>query len=191
MNRFDIPSIVTEMIEKAIEIDLIDASNVLAFGDTFGDDWAGIVNEIIQYAYSNIHVNDDHDIMCPYADNFYIWNSQKNRMTKTDEVEIPEDDRDVFDKRFEIFFNGAVQINHEYSAKSFPNIPPAKFSFKNNKRYMKIIRDGSVHCFVDKETGDVLKAASWSAPAKHARGNIFNDDNGLSGMGEYGPYYLK
>lgn len=26
--------------------------------------------------------------------------------------------------------------------------------------------------FIDLNTGDILKAASWSAPAKHARGNI-------------------
>ena len=28
---------------------------------------------------------------------------------------------------------------------------------------------GSVHCFVDKKTGEVYKAASWKAPAKHVR----------------------
>ena len=28
---------------------------------------------------------------------------------------------------------------------------------------------GSVHCFVDKQTGEVYKPASWKAPAKHVR----------------------
>ena len=28
---------------------------------------------------------------------------------------------------------------------------------------------GSVHCFIDKKTGEVYKAASWKAPAKHVR----------------------
>lgn len=27
----------------------------------------------------------------------------------------------------------------------------------------------SVHCFVDKKTGEVYKAASWRGPAKHVR----------------------
>ena len=60
-----------------------------------------------------------------------------------------------------------------------------KFVVKTGKRYYKIVqqefetwekskyygqyRDGSVHCFVDKETGDVYKPASWAAPAKHIR----------------------
>lgn len=32
----------------------------------------------------------------------------------------------------------------------------------------------SVVCFVDKDTGDILKAACWNAPAKGARGNIYD-----------------
>ena len=68
-----------------------------------------------------------------------------------------------------------------------------KFVVKTGKRYYKIVqqefetwekskyygqyRDGSVHCFVDKETGDVYKPASWSAPAKHIRFSFQNVDH--------------
>ena len=68
-----------------------------------------------------------------------------------------------------------------------------RFVVKTGKRYYKIIqqefetweksryygqyRDGSVHCFVDKETGDVYKPASWSAPAKHIRFTFQNVDH--------------
>ena len=68
-----------------------------------------------------------------------------------------------------------------------------KFVVKTGKRYYKIVqqefetwekskyygqyRDGSVHCFVDKETGDVYKAASWAAPAKHIRFTFQNVDH--------------
>lgn len=48
----------------------------------------------------------------------------------------------------------------------------------------------SVYCFVQKDNGDILKAASWKAPAKHARGSIFNADN-LQGCGPYGVQYLR
>ena len=60
-----------------------------------------------------------------------------------------------------------------------------KFVVKTGKRYYKIVqqefetwekskyygqyRDGSVHAFVDKKTGQVYKPASWAAPAKHVR----------------------
>ena len=36
--------------------------------------------------------------------------------------------------------------------------------------------------------GDLLKAATWKAPAKHARGNIID---GTAQYGEYGPSYIK
>ena len=57
-------------------------------------------------------------------------------------------------------------------------------TIKPGRKFIKIIRDNSVWGFVAKDdgmhkgvsmkTGDVLKAAGWSAPAKHTRGNIFD-----------------
>jgi hypothetical protein len=58
------------------------------------------------------------------------------------------------------------------------------------QKRVRIVREDSAHCFVDIATGDVLKAASWKAPAKHARGNIFDESNGLKWMGPFGPAYL-
>ena len=56
------------------------------------------------------------------------------------------------------------------------------FKIKTGKKYYKIVqmnfdtfqnrneyREGSVHAFVDKQTGQVYKPASWQAPAKHVR----------------------
>ena len=34
----------------------------------------------------------------------------------------------------------------------------------------------SVYCFVEKSTGNILKASGWKSPAKGARGNIFNKE---------------
>ena len=57
-----------------------------------------------------------------------------------------------------------------------------KFEIREGKKYYKVVqveydtfqnrneyRDGSVHAFVDKNTGNVYKPASWKAPAKHVR----------------------
>jgi hypothetical protein len=49
----------------------------------------------------------------------------------------------------------------------------------------------SVFCFVDRKTGDILKAAGWSAPAKHARGSVLDPDNRLRNVGPFGPAYLR
>jgi len=52
-----------------------------------------------------------------------------------------------------------------------------KFYIEEGRKYHKIIMetpDGSrsVHAFVDKKTGSVLKSASWKAPAKGERYNL-------------------
>ena len=51
---------------------------------------------------------------------------------------------------------------------------PIDYVIESGKKYHKVIFiDGggsrSVHCFIDKQTGDVYKSASWKAPAKGVR----------------------
>ena len=100
-------------------------------------------------------------------------------------------------KRYHIrTLNGNLSGNYpEYAREQLDAIENGtanlyKFVVKTGKRYYKIVqqefetwekskyygqyRDGSVHCFVDKETGDVYKAASWQAPAKHIRFSFQN-----------------
>lgn len=85
----------------------------------------------------------------------------------------------------------------ELNAK-FPKDKPYKdsFIFTTGKRFYKICRsrDGvkpnSSYAFIDKETGDLFKSASWNAPALHVRGNI-NDESGLNACNEYSVIYLK
>ena len=62
-----------------------------------------------------------------------------------------------------------------------------KFIIKKGRKYLKIVnqqfddmgayatyqyRDGSVHAFIDRETGDVYKPAGYNKPAKHVRYNL-------------------
>jgi len=92
---------------------------------------------------------------------------------------------------FKIFLDGCIKINHKYCDEWLDGGQKDDFSYTKGRKYIRVIRGGSVHCFVDMTNGDVLKAASWKAPAKHARGNIFNIDHGLGSMGEFGPAYLR
>ncbi len=45
------------------------------------------------------------------------------------------------------------------------------------RRTAPFIAGDSVYCFVEKETGNILKAASYKAAAKGARGNIFDPES--------------
>ena len=58
-----------------------------------------------------------------------------------------------------------------------PNSEPYKFYIESGRKYHKLImetngQNRSVHAFVDKKTGEVYKAASFKAPAKHVRYNF-------------------
>ena len=87
---------------------------------------------------------------------------------------------------------GILSANPEsdYAAQELNDIQTGKanlykFVIKTGKKYYKIVqqeyetwkqskyygqyRDGSVHAFVDKETGEVYKPAGWAKPAKHVR----------------------
>ena len=62
-----------------------------------------------------------------------------------------------------------------YSGKKYYKIVQQEFETWEKSKYFGQYRDGSVHCFVDKETGDVYKAASWRSPAKHIRFSLQNE----------------
>ena len=71
-------------------------------------------------------------------------------------------------------------------------------SVKSGRKFDKVIHDNSVWGFVAKTdgvlkgvsyfVGDVFKAASWAAPAKHVRGSIF--DTNTDWFAWTGPNYL-
>ena len=70
-------------------------------------------------------------------------------------------------------------FNPEEAVKRFSD----GISFQIGKKYIKVVTGNSVHSFIvnvdnDKQfqRGDILKSASWSAPARNqARGNVFGD----------------
>jgi len=82
--------------------------------------------------------------------------------------------------------------------KNFSNLPRRVLSFDKGRKYWRIVAkdegvrlSGSAWAFLNTENGDVLKPASWKAPAKHARGNIYDSAGGLKTVGVYGPAYMR
>ena len=103
-----------------------------------------------------------------------------------------------FETAFQKFFDHVVAYQKQYHESTGGH--PAnlrEFSYTEGRRYVKVLfrynshQSGSVYCFIDKKNGDVLKAASWNAPAKGARGNIFNRDNGTTCCERHGIKYLR
>ena len=69
-----------------------------------------------------------------------------------------------------------VEYHDAQIAKLKKGICDYEFYPETGRKYHKIIMDAngsrSVHCFIDKQTGSVLKSASWKAPAKGERYNL-------------------
>ena len=73
-------------------------------------------------------------------------------------------------------------LEENYKLRYPDSSEPIKFRMEFGRKYIKIIqqnydtfrdlneyRDGGVHAFVDRNTGEVYKPASWKSPAKHVR----------------------
>ena len=85
--------------------------------------------------------------------------------------------------------------------KKWGGFNPDKFniSFKYGRKFIKVLEGTRVWGFVaiDSDShknilynrGDTFKAASWNAPAKHARGNVFYESTDWYEW--TGPNYLK
>jgi hypothetical protein len=83
---------------------------------------------------------------------------------------------------------------HE-SGEYYSDYTPLKV--KKGSKFMKIMDSNHVWAFVSMvdgyhmgvpvKKGDLMKPASWRAPAKHSRGNIFD---GTAKWSHYGPTYL-
>lgn len=56
------------------------------------------------------------------------------------------------------------------------------FTITNGRKYAKVISSSGenqnfVFCFIDRKTGDVYKAATWKAPAKHVRYTLTDEES--------------
>tara|TARA_Y100000817_G_scaffold214858_1_gene168925 strand:+ start:113 stop:430 length:318 start_codon:yes stop_codon:yes gene_type:complete len=89
------------------------------------------------------------------------------------------------------------KIRSAYWNKNFNYKPYTPLKYKKGRKFIKIISENSVWGFVAMadghiggapyKMGDLMKPASWKAPAKHGRGNILD---GSAKWGFYGPAYL-
>ena len=98
------------------------------------------------------------------------------------------------------WLEGSYKIHDDYMRKEFPKnleIFRTELEVRPGERYIKVFINefarktdeyvsGSIFAFIDRINGDVLKPAGTKAPAKKARGNLFDEHNGLKCIGPHG-----
>ena len=102
-----------------------------------------------------------------------------------------------FNSAIDTFITNVQNKIDAYYSENLSNLVASKLSIDpKGRKYVRIVvtNDGSggrsVFCFINRENGDVLKAAGWKAPAKHARGTIYGEPEGY-GVDEFGANYLR
>jgi hypothetical protein len=82
----------------------------------------------------------------------------------------------------------------DYVQEQNKNNDQVGFELEYGSKYIRIVRisygSRSAYGFINKTNGDFLKSASWKAPAKHPRGNLFNKET-WANAGPYGFSYLR
>lgn len=102
-----------------------------------------------------------------------------------------------FNVQFVKFFSGLTdKVEANFASYNCAAFDDEGIAAIKGRKYIKIVmtkagEPRSVHCFIDMTNGNVLKAEGYSKPAKHARGNIYNDDAGLNAVSAYGANYLR
>lgn len=127
----------------------------------------------------------------------------KDTINEEEIKKLVEQHQDL-NKAVETFVAHAQKLTDEYFKRDLQNLNPDKFTIKKGGRYIKIIQNimgvkgheppssggGSVWAFIDTKEGptfgNIYKPASWNAPAKGARGNVFSQQNGIEALGGHG-----
>ena len=70
-DRFDVPRAFADFCTRAMELQTIDTSSLIALTITHGADFRAIRTTIMEYAFANRHCSDGHKILCPMNDACY------------------------------------------------------------------------------------------------------------------------
>ncbi len=118
-------------------------------------------------------------------------------------MQIVKQDAKTIEEGFELLKEAAILDYNSFMKDNASMQSEFRDSFRleNGQKYAKVISKNSVFAFIVKEDmktkygqpmfkkGDILKAASWSAPAKNrARGNILEGNYPIQWTG---PLYLN
>lgn len=94
------------------------------------------------------------------------------------------------------FLNKLRAETAQYYAERLPNLPVPEIRAEWGRSYIRIVMNNSAWGFIalkdsprlNAKAGDLLKTASWKAPAKHPRGSILD---GTAAYTQYGVAYLN
>ena len=108
---------------------------------------------------------------------------------------VPEIDKAI--EEYVVFVQETLDKHHE--EQKFHDFMREALTINWGRKYARILKyrkdqgptSGSAFGFIDRTNGDILKAATWNSPAKHARGNVLNKSTWAGSHSPYGMAYLR
>ena len=94
----------------------------------------------------------------------------------------------LVEKQTQLYCNKLVLAMKQWHADNgMPAKWETKYIYETGRKYFKVVRvedeyksndeHRCVEAFIDRQTGDIFKPASWSRPAKGARFNLLDQDS--------------
>ena len=74
-----------------------------------------------------------------------------------------------YNEAMEFFLEMITENSNLHYKTRFSSLTPPTYTIKGGRKYDKVTTDRSVYCFVEKETGNVYKSATWKQP--YTKGN--------------------
>lgn len=99
-------------------------------------------------------------------------------MTASTDLRAQAEQSATFVSALADFLDLAQAKSDEHYATRFPSLTPEVYSVEPGQKFVRVVqkrpddRGGSVHCFVEKATGKIIKAAGYKAPAKRSNGEL-------------------
>jgi len=101
----------------------------------------------------------------------------------------------AFESALAGFVNVANAALGSYFERKFPSLERDVIVVGGGRKYVKLIAERGdngggryVYAFVEKETGDIYKPATWKAPAAIPRGNIYSPLGGEEAIAKSGTH---
>ena len=84
----------------------------------------------------------------------------------------------TFDEALDRYLKRIQEENNKIYQQRYPNLNLPVYTYTKGSKFIKVIQVTNqqiVYSFIDKNTGDLYKAATWRVPADGVRGNIYQD----------------
>jgi len=165
-----------------------------------------------QSMVADLTISAAKDLLAQLASRSKDWKKGKKMLPVShNSAEIKVHDMTQFTEKLNSWLAGCQKKIVDHNKSQGYVLPDEQLTLEPGKKYIRVVSNSydwvdfmdhskgtvqsqhgkSCWAFINSENGDVLKPDGYKRPARHSRGNIFDEHNGLSRVTSYGPECLR